>query len=255
MFPPAKKIKKTRLDNLLVDRGLAASRTKAQALIMAGKVLVDGRLVDKAGKEVDPESEVTLKEGIPYVSRGGVKLAGFLDDFNLDVSGLVVLDVGASTGGFTDCLLQRGVSRVHAVDVGRGVVDLKLREDPRVHLLEGRNIRHLDPGEVGEEVDLAVIDVSFISLEKVLPVVKGFVKEGGRVLALVKPQFEVGKGEVGKGGIVRDPEKHRKVLERIEDFSRRIGLEPIARSESPIKGAKGNREFWVYMGKALDKGL
>jgi 23S rRNA (cytidine1920-2'-O)/16S rRNA (cytidine1409-2'-O)-methyltransferase len=247
------KAKKIRIDNLLTERGLVKSRARGRSLIMAGKVRVDGQVVDKAGRLVSAGSLISIKEGIPYVSRGGIKLAGFLDEFKVECEGLVVLDVGASTGGFTDCLLKRGVSRVIAVDVGKGILDYSLRNDPRVRVIEGRNIRYLEPTEVGEKVDLAVIDVSFISLEKVLPRVKGFLKEGGpsmpggRVLALVKPQFEVGKGEVGKGGIVTDPEKHRRVVKRIQEFALTIGLRCIAESESPITGAKGNREFWVYL--------
>jgi 23S rRNA (cytidine1920-2'-O)/16S rRNA (cytidine1409-2'-O)-methyltransferase len=259
------KAKKIRIDNLLTERGLVKSRARGRSLIMAGKVRVDGQVVDKAGRLVSAGSLISIKEGIPYVSRGGIKLAGFLDEFKVECEGLVVLDVGASTGGFTDCLLKRGVSRVIAVDVGKGILDYSLRNDPRVRVIEGRNIRYLEPTEVGEKVDLAVIDVSFISLEKVLPRVKGFLKEGGpsmlggpsrsgghsmsggRILALVKPQFEVGKGEVGKGGIVTDPEKHRRVVKRIQEFALTIGLRCIAESESPITGAKGNREFWVYL--------
>jgi 23S rRNA (cytidine1920-2'-O)/16S rRNA (cytidine1409-2'-O)-methyltransferase len=241
------KKRKVRIDALLTERGLAESRSKARALIMAAKVLVDGAVVDKAGREVSSGSVITLKESMPYVGRGGVKLAGALDGFRMDVTGLVALDVGSSTGGFTDCLLQRGAERVHAVDVGRGLLDFRLRGDPRVHLLEGRNIRHIEDEEIGEKIDLAVVDVSFISLTKVLPKVRGLVKEGGRVLALVKPQFEVGKGEVGKGGIVKDAEKHRRVVGRIKGFAEGLGFKPVAEAESPIKGAKGNREFWVLL--------
>ena len=242
------KAKKTRIDSLLTTRGLVESRARAQALIMAGRVLVEGAVVDKAGRLVNSESRITLKEGLKYVSRGGIKLAGFLDEFAVEVGGLVVLDVGASTGGFTDCLLKRGAARVIAVDVGKGILDYTLRNDPRVRVLEGRNIRYMEPSDLGEVVDLAVIDVSFISLEKVLAKVKALVKTDGRILALVKPQFEVGKGEVGKGGIVRDPAKHRAVVERIKGFAATLGLSPVAEGESPITGAKGNKEFWVYLG-------
>lgn len=242
-----KKPKKVRIDALLVERGLAPTRTKAQALLMAGQVLVEGELVDKPGHRVDPESAVEVKESLPYVGRGGLKLAGFLDGSGLVVEGFVAMDVGSSTGGFTDCLLQRGAARVYAVDVGRNLIDASLRDDPRVTLLEGRNVRYLERSEVPEPVDLVVIDVSFISLEKVLPVVKGFLAGGGRVAALVKPQFEVGKGEVGKGGIVRDPAKHRLVIERIREYAEELGFTPVEVMESPIKGAKGNKEFWIHL--------
>ncbi|MBI5827929.1 MAG: TlyA family RNA methyltransferase [Deltaproteobacteria bacterium] len=243
-----KRPEKERIDVLLVEKGLAQSRHKAQALVMAGKVLVDGVTVDKAGKEVGRGSAITLKEEMPYVSRGGVKLAGALDNFAVDATGFTVMDVGASTGGFTDCLLKRGARFIYAVDVGKGILDISLRNDPRVRVLEQRNIRHLGPSEIPESVDLAVIDVSFISLEKVLPRVKEFLREGSRVLALIKPQFEVGKGQVGKGGVVRDPEKHREVVEKIKGFSASIGFNVLATAESPITGAKGNREFWIYLG-------
>ncbi len=237
---------KVRLDLLLVELGLVESRSKAQALIMAGSVLVGGTVCDKAGKEVSREAEVKLKESLPFVGRGGVKLAGFLDELGLDVAGLRAMDVGSSTGGFTDCLLQRGVLKVHAVDVGKGLIDYKLRIDPRVHLLEGCNIRYLDFEEVGERVDIIVVDVSFISLEKILERLKEFMAPGARLLTLVKPQFEVGKGEVGKGGVVRDEAKRIGVLERITCFARELGLECRAEGTSVIKGAKGgNTEYWL----------
>lgn len=241
------KITKLRLDAMLVERGLAPTRTKAQAMIMAGSVTVDGMPADKPGRDVKADCVLAVKEGLPFVSRGGVKLVGALDFFILDVNGAVVMDVGSSTGGFTDCLLKRGAAHVYAIDVGKGLIDVNLREDPRVTLLEGRNIRYMEASDVGCLVDGAVIDVSFISLEKVLPKVAGFVRPGGFIVALVKPQFEVGKGEVGKGGIVKDPEKHRLVVERIIEFSRALGLMPQGSVESPITGAKGNREFWVFI--------
>ncbi|MDP2688915.1 MAG: TlyA family RNA methyltransferase, partial [Deltaproteobacteria bacterium] len=192
-------------------------------------------------------SGIVLKESLPFVSRGGVKLAGMLDAAGFDVAGLTAIDIGSSTGGFTDCLLKRGASKVYAVDVGKGILDMRLRNDPRVTVLEERNIRYLDPAETGGPVDLAVIDVSFISLEKVLPRAKELLKEGGAIFALIKPQFEVGKGQVGKGGIVKDPDKHREVVERIKEFSTNLGFKPVATGESPIKGAKGNREFWIFL--------
>lgn len=242
-----KKPRKVRIDALVVEKGLAPSRAKAQALIMTGNLLVNGQVVDKAGKEVDPESEITVKETMPFVSRGGVKIAGFLDSEKIDVEGLTAIDIGSSTGGFTDCLLKRGAKKVYAVDVGKGILDVSLRNDPRVVVLEERNIRHMDPSEVGEKVDLAVIDLSFISLEKVLDKVREFMKDGATVLALIKPQFEVGKGQVGKGGIVKDPEKHRAVVERIKEFSVSAGYRVESVGESPITGAKGNREFWIRL--------
>ncbi len=242
-----KKPQKERLDTLLVQRGLAPSREKALSLIMAGAVSVDGIEVAKAGKGVSALSVIALKQGLPYVGRGGVKLAGALDAFKISPASLVAVDVGSSTGGFTDCLLQRGAARVYAVDVGKGVMAFKLRNDARVSLLEGRNIRYLDPAEIPEKTDMAVIDVSFISLDKVLPKVKELLKEGGRVLALVKPQFEVGRGEVGKGGIVKDPEKQKKAVERIRGFAVDLGFRFIGEVDSPITGAKGNREFWLLL--------
>lgn len=238
---------KERIDALLVARGLVETRTRAKALLMAGKVLVDGHRVDKAGTKVSTDSEITLKETLPYVGRGGLKLRGALEEFSIDPSGLVAADVGSSTGGFTDCLLQRGAAHVYAIDVGRGLLDVKLREDPRVTVMEGVNVRHLDPGAVPEKVSLAVIDVSFISLTKVLPKVSELLAPEAVVLALVKPQFEVGRGEVGKGGIVRDPAKHSRVLESVSGFASTLGFVEKGRCDSPIKGAKGNREFWLLL--------
>lgn len=239
--------KKVRIDILLVERGFADSRTRAQALLMAGKVFVDGRRVDKAGTVVPPYCSISVTEDLPYVGRGGIKLEGALDAFNIGVGGAVVADVGSSTGGFTDCLLKRSAGHVYAIDVGKGLIDMKLREDDRVTVMEGRNVRHMTPDDLPERVDIAVIDVSFISLEKVLPAVKGFLKPGAFILALVKPQFEVGRKEVGKGGIVRDPEKHREVVERIRAFADDLGLATLGVTESPVRGAKGNREFWLYL--------
>jgi 23S rRNA (cytidine1920-2'-O)/16S rRNA (cytidine1409-2'-O)-methyltransferase len=239
--------KKVRIDVLLADRGLAESRTRAQALLMAGKVFVDGRRVDKAGAQVDPDSEITVKEGLPYVGRGGLKLAGALDGFSMDVEGLAAVDVGSSTGGFTDCLLKRGARHVYAIDVGKGLIDQRLRDDDRVTLFEGRNVRFMSPGDLPEQVDLAVIDVSFISLEKVLPAVVGFLRPGAEVLALVKPQFEVGPADVGKGGIVRDPEKQAVAVAGARDAAATLGLAAMGEMESPVKGAKGNREFWLRL--------
>lgn len=244
----SKKVKK-RLDVLIVEKGLAASREKAKALIMTGNVIVNDRVVDKPGTEVDENAAVVIKEDLPYVSRGGIKLEGALNNFNIDVNGLVIMDVGASTGGFTDCLLQRGAKKIFAVDVGKGLLDWKLRNDERVKVIEGKNIRHLQFDDVGEFVDMAVIDVSFISLKIVMPNVMNFARKGGLILALIKPQFEVGKGMVGKGGIVRDSEKHEAVIDGIKEFSISLGLDIKGVCESPITGAKGNREFWIWLGK------
>lgn len=206
--------------------------------------------VDKPGQLLDCAIELRVKEDIPYVSRGGLKLQKALDEFAIDVNGLVVMDVGASTGGFTDCLLQRGAGRVFAVDVGYGQLAWKLRQDERVLSLEKTNIRYLEPESLPQMPDMAVIDASFISLEKVLPNTLRLVKPGGTLVALVKPQFEVGRGEVGKGGVVRDPEKHTEVLESIRALSHSLQLEVLGVTESPILGPKGNREFLIYLKKA-----
>lgn len=250
-----KKPAKVRLDVLLVERGLALTRVKAQALIMAGSVTVGGLLADKSGRAISVESVIDVKKPLLFVGRGGIKLDGFIATAGIDVTGLIVMDVGSSTGGFTDCLLKRGVRRVYAVDVGKGIIDASLRNDLRVKLLEERNIRHLAYGEVGEKVDLAVIDVSFISLEKVLLPVKGFLKSNGMVLALVKPQFEVGKGEVGKGGIVKDTQKHIDVVERVTNFAVSLGFELVSSAQSQITGAKGNKEFWLQLRLKDDVGV
>jgi len=242
-----KKNKKVRIDTLVAERGLAESRTRAQALIMAGRVFVGGVRVDKPGTPIDPDAEVTVTESLPFVGRGGVKLEGALDEFGVDVSGRVAADVGSSTGGFTDCMLQRGAVRVYAIDVGRGLIDVKLRTDERVVVMEGRNVRSMTSVDLPEPVDLAVIDLSFISLEKVLASVRTLCRPGATVLALVKPQFEVGKGEVGKGGVVRDPAKHAAVMERVKAFAVSLGMEVRGECDSPITGAKGNREFWLYL--------
>jgi len=241
----AKKLKKMRLDEALLSRGLADSIKKARALIMSGSVSVKGRMVDKAGRPVTADSEITLKSKSPYVGRGGFKLAGLLDASAFDPLGLTAMDVGSSTGGFTDCLLQRGATKVHAVDVGVGIIDWSLRTDARVHLLEGRNIRNLAPAEVGELVDFAVMDLSFISLKKVLPLIKPFAKRGARVFALIKPQFEAGRDEVGEGGVVRDSELQERVVEDMKAFASESGFRVLRTVESPVKGAKGNREFWI----------
>lgn len=241
---------KERLDKLLVLQGLVQSRDRAQALILAGKVVVDDHTVDKVGAKVPIEANLRLKgEDIPYVSRGGLKLAKGLAAFGLQVQGRIALDVGASTGGFTDCLLQAGAAGVYAVDVGYGQLAWSLREDPRVINLERTNIRDLQPQSLAELPTLAVIDASFISLDKVLPATLPLLAPPGEILALIKPQFEVGRGEVGKGGVVRDAEKHLEVQEKIAGLARSLGCEVLGITDSPVLGPKGNREFLIYLRK------
>jgi 23S rRNA (cytidine1920-2'-O)/16S rRNA (cytidine1409-2'-O)-methyltransferase len=243
-------VRRERLDKLLVGRGLTQSREKARALIMEGKVAVEGRMIDKPGAQVNADAELQLRgEESPYVSRGGEKLEGALKAFGIDPKGMVVMDVGASTGGFTDCVLQKGADKVHAVDVGYGQLAWKLQKDPRVVNLERRNIRYLKREEVWEEADLILIDTSFISIEKFLPHLLRFLKKGGSILGLVKPQFEVGKGKVGKGGVVREAALHQKVIDRISTFSRGLGLKVLGVMESPLLGPKGNKEFFIYLKK------
>jgi 23S rRNA (cytidine1920-2'-O)/16S rRNA (cytidine1409-2'-O)-methyltransferase len=237
-------VPRSRLDRLLVARGLAPTRQKAQALILSGMVSVDGRRVDKAGAPVEEDADVAVAgPPHPYVSRGGVKLAAALDEFHLDPSGLVCLDVGASTGGFTDCLLQRGAAKVYAVDVGYGQLDAKLRGDPRVVLREKVNARSLSRDDVPEPVRLAAVDVSFISTRLVLPAVVPFLAPDGALIVLVKPQFEAGRGEVGKGGIVRSQEVRRRVVSEVAEFAAGLPLDLIGAIRSPIRGAHGNEEF------------
>lgn len=239
---------KQRLDKLMVERGLAPSREKAQALIMAGQVVVGDHAAGKAGQQVAADVDIRIKgDVLPYVSRGGLKLKKALDEFGVDVSGLVAIDVGASTGGFTDCLLQGGATKVFAVDVGYGQLAWKLQQDERVISMEKTNIRHLLPEQLDVRPELAVIDASFISLAKVLPSAVNIVKPGGRIIALIKPQFEVGRGEVGKGGIVRDPAAHEKVVADISRTAQEMGLIVAGVCESPITGADGNREFLILL--------
>jgi 23S rRNA (cytidine1920-2'-O)/16S rRNA (cytidine1409-2'-O)-methyltransferase len=240
---------KCRLDILLVERGLAPSREKARAIIMAGKVLVNGVRVEKPGRDASREADLTVEEPIPFVSRGGLKLQGALEGLGISVEGLSILDAGASTGGFTDCLLQRGAGCVVAVDVGYGQFHWKLRNDRRVTLIERRNFRFMDNSELPHPLDAAVADVSFISLKLVLPKFIELLPVGGWLLALVKPQFEVGRGDVGKGGVVRDPTKIRAAVDSVVGFARTIGFEPLGEWESPIKGPKGNQEVFVYLRK------
>jgi 23S rRNA (cytidine1920-2'-O)/16S rRNA (cytidine1409-2'-O)-methyltransferase len=236
---------KTRVDRLLVERGLAESREKAQASIMAGEVLVNGQKAAKPGQVVDTGAAVELLARPRYVSRGGLKLEAALDHFGIAVAGRVCLDIGSSTGGFTDCLLVRGALRVHSVDVGAGQLDWKLRTDPRVSVHEGINARHLRFEDIGELVSLLVCDVSFISVTLVLPAAVPLLEPGGEMLILVKPQFEAGKGQVGKGGIVRDPAVHRAACDRVREAVAALGYNS-AIVDSPILGAEGNREFLLY---------
>ena len=240
---------KIRLDMLLVDRGIAVTREKAKALIMSGLVVVEEERIDKAGTLVRHDAAIRIKGGEnPYVSRGGLKLKGALTSFGVDVNDVVALDIGASTGGFTDCLLQGGAKKVYAVDVGYGQLDWKLRTDTRVILFEKTNIRYFSGDEIEDTINMAVIDVSFISLKLVLPVAFNLTGENAVILALIKPQFEAGRDEVGKG-VIRDPRVHRKVIEEIVSFSEGLGLETVGTCESPITGPAGNREFFLYSRK------
>lgn len=241
------KIKKIRVDRLLVERGLVESRERAQALIVAGKILVDGQKKEKAGSLVPEEAEIRVLGGaLPYVSRGGLKLEAALREFSVSVKGKTAIDVGASTGGFTDCLLQQGIRVVYAVDVGYGQMAWKIRQDPRVVTMERTNIRTLDAALILEPVDIAVIDVSFISLEKVIPPVMPLLAHSGEVIALIKPQFEAGREQVGKGGIVRDEAARAAVVQRIQAFLGGLGLDVRGVIPSPITGQDGNVEYLLY---------
>lgn len=239
--------RRERLDRLLVRRGLAESREQAARLILSGTVTVAGTRVDKAGRLVDAGAALTVAAPQPFVSRGGEKLVHALGVFDLQVSGRVCLDVGASTGGFTHCLLSQGAAKVYAVDVGRGQLDQRLREDPRVVVMEKVNARRLDPRLFAELASLATVDVSFISLEKILPTLARCLSPPAEVAALVKPQFEVGRGRVGRGGVVRDEAQHREVLLRIARFAVLSGWHVLGVTRSKLKGPKGNREFFLYL--------
>jgi 23S rRNA (cytidine1920-2'-O)/16S rRNA (cytidine1409-2'-O)-methyltransferase len=236
-----------RIDKLLVERGLADSRTKAQALVMAGLVLVNEQRVVKPSDNTPLDAQIRLKGAADpssrYVGRGGLKLEGALREFAIDVNGFICIDVGASTGGFTDCLLQHGATSVVALDVGHNQLDWRLRKDPRVTVREGVNARYLRPEDFASKFDLAVIDVSFISATKVMPAIIPLLAESGRLITLIKPQFEVGRGEVGSGGIVRDPEKHVRVVAEVNQVATELGFHPSGLIESPLQGADGNREF------------
>jgi 23S rRNA (cytidine1920-2'-O)/16S rRNA (cytidine1409-2'-O)-methyltransferase len=245
---------KVRLDKLLLERGLTTSRERAQALILAGKVLVEGQKIDKAGAGVDGGADIRLLgEDLKYVSRGGLKLEKALDHWHIDVTGKVCLDVGTSTGGFTDCLLQRGAARVITIDTGHGQIDFRLRQDPRVRLLEKTNARYLAPEQIGVAIELVVMDVSFISATLVLPAVFAAAfpnpeetRRGRRVIVLVKPQFEAGREQVGKGGIVRDPVVQAAAVEKVRQALIAQGCTRTNDIESPILGGEGNREFLLY---------
>jgi 23S rRNA (cytidine1920-2'-O)/16S rRNA (cytidine1409-2'-O)-methyltransferase len=243
---------KVRIDKLLVQRKLTPSRERAQALVLAGRVLVNGQKVEKAGAEVDSEAEIRLLgPDLKYVSRGGLKLEGALHHWKVDVAGKICLDVGASTGGFTDCLLQHGAARVISLDTGYGQINFRLRQDARVRLLEKTNARYLKPEDIGDAVDLVVMDVSFISATLVLPAVVAAAFPAARrvnkkLIVLVKPQFEVGRERVGKGGIVRDPEAQKQAVEKVRVQLLELGCRETEVTESPILGAQGNREFLLY---------
>ncbi len=243
-------MKRERIDKLLVERGLADSRTKAQAMIMAGVVLVDEQRVEKPSHQFDPNSSIRIKGSddptARYVGRGGLKLEAALREFQIDVAGFNCLDVGASTGGFTDCLLQHGARAVVAIDVGHNQIEWSLRNDPRVEVREGVNARYLQPEDFSGQFELAVMDVSFISATKVLPAIVPLIVPGGSIITLIKPQFEVGRGEVGGGGIVRDAGKRLRVIEEVNHAARELGLKVVKVMESPITGADGNVEYLAF---------
>ena len=244
-------MKKVRVDLLLVERGLAESRAQAQRLVMAGQVRVDGQVVPKPGSKVPPESDIAVDQGPKYVSRGGEKLEAAFDSFPIDVSGKVCADAGASTGGFTDVLLQNGAARVYAIDVGQGILHWKLRKDPRVIVMEGTNARYIE--SLPEPVRFVTVDASFISLKILLPVMRGwYPQEGGEAVILIKPQFEAGRMEASKGeGVIRDPEVHERVLIDVLQFARDEGFSLLGLIRSPLRGPKGNTEFLAYLGYAI----
>jgi 23S rRNA (cytidine1920-2'-O)/16S rRNA (cytidine1409-2'-O)-methyltransferase len=245
-------LKKLRLDQLLVSKGFFVSREQAQRAIMAGEVKIGTRIALKPSQLVALDAAIEVQAPPKYVGRGGFKLEGALDYFDIDVAGNTALDIGVSTGGFTDCLLQRGAAKVYAVDVGHGQLDWKLRNDPRVIVLEKINARFLSCEHVPEPVDLCTIDVSFISLTLILPRALELVRQHGLVLALIKPQFELGRSEVGRGGIVRKPELHKKAQDKIVAFVTQLGHHVTGVVPSPIKGADGNQEFFICIRKQLD---
>ena len=250
------KIKK-RLDVLLTERGHADSRTKAQAIIMSGLVYVAGQKADKPGVSYEETVDIEVRSGntCPYVSRGGLKLEKALRDFGVKPEGYVCSDSGASTGGFTDCLLQQGASKVFAIDVGYGQLDWKIRSDPRVVVMERTNVRYVTPEQLGEPLDLSVVDVSFISLKIVLPVIKTFLKPTGQVVCLIKPQFEAGKDKVGKKGVVREPATHKEVLDGFVDLANELDFRILGLTFSPVKGPEGNIEFLGHLTLADQPGI
>lgn len=240
-----------RLDLALVEKGLAASREKAKALIMAGQVLVDGKKIDKAGTSINPNLKIEIiGDDLPFVSRGGLKLKKALDTFPISLTDKVMADIGASTGGFTDCALQNGATKIYAVDVGYGQLAWKLRTDPRVVNMERTNARYLTLENLGEKVDFISIDVAFISLEKILPAINNILKDTGEVVALIKPQFEAGKEKVGKKGVVRDPKIHLEVIDKIIKISLELGFSIKGLTSSPIKGPEGNIEYLLWLDKS-----
>ncbi len=242
---------KERLDVLLVREGHALSREKAKAIIMSGNVFVDGQREDKAGAFFDPEKVRIEVRGstLKYVSRGGLKLEKAAREFGIFLDGKVCMDIGASTGGFTDCMLQNGAKRVYSVDVGHGQLDWKLRNDERVVCMEKTNFRYMTPGDIPQRLDFASVDVSFISLTKILPPAKALLKDRGRMVCLIKPQFEAGRDKVGKKGVVREPEIHEEVIRKVADFAQSIGFTILNLDYSPIKGPEGNIEYLIYLQK------
>ena len=247
------KVRKERLDVLLVEQGLAPSREKAKAVIMSGIVYVDGSREDKAGAAFPANVNIEVKGNtLKYVSRGGLKLEKAMSEFNISLEGKVCMDVGASTGGFTDCMLQNGAVRVYSIDVGHGQLDWGLRNDGRVVCMEKTNIRYVTPEDIGEPVDFSSIDVSFISLTKVLLPVKNILGDKGKIVCLIKPQFEAGREQVGKKGVVRDKQVHKDVIEMVTDYAKTIDLYPLMLDFSPVKGPEGNIEYLLYLSKNAD---
>jgi len=240
-------LEKKRLDLIIFERGFTDSKERAKALVLSGSVYVNGVKSSKAGEKFSQDIDLRVEKPLRYVSRGGLKLEKALDFFQISPEDKICLDVGASTGGFTDCLLQKGASKVYSVDVGYGQIDWKLRNDQRVVLIERCNFRYISNELIKDEIDIAVVDVSFISLKLIIPKLIQFMKKGGNIVALIKPQFEVGKGEVGKGGIVRDEEKHSEVIKNLSNFFSDIGCKVIQVTDSPILGQKGNREFLIHL--------
>lgn len=239
---------KSRLDKILFEKGLVPSRERAKAIIMEGKVYVNNMPVTKAGAIIDADANIEIKgEVLPYVSRGGLKLEAAIRHFNICLKDKIAMDVGSSTGGFTDCMLQHGVKKVYCIDVGYGQIAWKLRQDNRIILLERTNIRYLGREKIMDEIDIATIDVSFISLRKVIPKVLEFLKDSGEIVALIKPQFEVGKGEVDKGGIVKDQIKRLKAVESLKEYFESLNLKTVGIIQSPISGQKGNIEYLIYL--------